>query len=97
MDELDVRIFDQYGKFVVFPVAQKLKVDGMQLKRQNFRDSVEKENYLNLFVRYRTNAEGEINFLDTERYYPELEPDSRMVKSDVEVLPSHEYGRQRHL
>lgn len=91
MDELDVRIFDQYGKFVVFPVAQKLKVDGTQLKRQNFRDSVEKENYLNLFVRYRTNAEGEINFLDTERYYPELEPDSRMVKSDVEVLPSHEY------
>ncbi len=85
LDMAGARIFSQYGTFADYRFAQKVNIDGRSLSVGEIRDMIrdDKLDIRGSFVMFTTNANTEIDYLDTE--YRGTEQNSKIVKMDVNL------------
>lgn len=88
------KIFSIDKKFGIYDTAEKVMVDGIRYTEAEFFDKASKtpEYFVEKFIQFKLNKEGKIFFMDVESpTASNLEPDSKMIKSDVKLESTFEY------
>lgn len=82
-----VKLYTEDGEFVTYSFAPRVTVDGTRWDTEKFHETMEKDPgyFEGKYAIYRLNADGLVSFIDTENYNAEDEPDSRMIKSNVQI------------
>lgn len=87
LDTLKIKLFNQSGQFEIVSLSNTVTIDGVRYSGNQAAELLEQnwDQYANLFACYRTNQENQIFELDTEIYNPATEPESQMIKADINI------------
>lgn len=92
----EIQLYTEKAEFLTLPFADKVRIDGTVYTQSGLEELMESNpSYLKFkMTRYTTNAQGQINKMDTENYDAVKEPSSNLKGSVVPAVAGGTEGRR---